>query len=41
LKKFEEGELVRLFGKAGYIYYQNARGIDNREVVPDDEAEEV
>jgi DNA polymerase-4 len=35
LKKFEEAALVRLFGKAGHIYYQNARGIDNREVVPD------
>jgi DNA polymerase-4 len=35
LKKIEEGELVRLFGKAGRIYYQNARGIDDREVVPD------
>ena len=35
LKRFGEGELVRLFGKAGYIYYQNSRGIDEREVVPD------
>jgi DNA polymerase-4 len=35
LKKLKETALVRLFGKAGYIYYQNARGIDNREVVPD------
>jgi DNA polymerase-4 len=35
LKKLEERELVHLFGKAGHIYYQNARGIDNREVVPD------
>jgi DNA polymerase-4 len=35
LKKFEERELLSLFGKAGHIYYQNARGIDNREVVPD------
>jgi DNA polymerase-4 len=35
LKKREEAELVRLFGKAGHIYYQNARGMDNREVVPD------
>jgi DNA polymerase-4 len=35
LKKFEEAALVRLFGKAGHIYYQNARGIDNREVVPE------
>jgi DNA polymerase-4 len=35
LKKIEEDELVHLFGKAGHIYYQNARGIDNREVEPD------
>jgi DNA polymerase-4 len=35
LKQFDEAALVRLFGKAGHIYYQNARGIDNREVVPD------
>jgi DNA polymerase-4 len=35
LKQYEEAELVRLFGKAGHIYYQNARGIDNREVLPD------
>jgi len=32
LKQLDEAELVRLFGKAGHIYYQNARGIDNREV---------
>jgi DNA polymerase-4 len=35
LKKLEEAELVRLFGKTGHIYYQNARGIDNSEVIPD------
>lgn len=35
LKRFDEAALVRLFGKVGHIYYQNARGIDNREVVPD------
>jgi DNA polymerase-4 len=35
LKKLEERELVGLFGKAGHIYYQNARAIDNREVIPD------
>ena len=35
LKQFSEAELVHLFGKAGHIYYQNARGIDNREVIPD------
>jgi DNA polymerase-4 len=35
LKRFDEDELVRMFGKTGHIYYQNARGIDCREVVPD------
>ena len=35
LKQFEKAALVRMFGKAGHIYYQNARGIDNREVIPD------
>jgi DNA polymerase-4 len=35
LKKLKEVELVSLFGKAGHIYYRNARGIDDREVVPD------
>ena len=35
MKQYDEAELVRLFGKAGHIYYQNARGIDNREVIPD------
>jgi len=35
LKKLEEAELVRLFGKTGHTYYQNARGIDNSAVVPD------
>jgi len=35
LKKLEEAELVSLFGKTGHIYYQNARGIDDSEVVPD------
>ena len=35
LKRFDEASLVRFFGKAGHIYYQNARGIDDREVVPD------
>jgi DNA polymerase-4 len=35
IKKLEEEELVHLFGKAGHIYYQNARGIDNREIIPD------
>lgn len=32
LKSRSEEELVIAFGKAGYSYYLNARGIDNREV---------
>ncbi len=32
LKQRSEAELVRLFGKAGYGFYQYARGIDLREV---------
>jgi len=35
LKRFTEQQLVGLFGKAGYIYYANARGLDNREVKSD------
>ena len=35
LKKFSEQELVNLFGKAGHLFYQNARAIDNREVQSD------
>ncbi|MDR1978292.1 MAG: DNA polymerase IV [Synergistaceae bacterium] len=35
LKRLDEAELLRLFGKAGHMYYLNARGIDDREVVPD------
>lgn len=34
LKQWSEGELLRLFGKAGRFYYQNVRGIDLREVMP-------
>ena len=34
LKQFAEAELVKLFGKAGYLFYLNARGIDHREVEP-------
>jgi len=34
LKKFTEEGLVHHFGKAGHIYYNNARAIDNREVTP-------
>ena len=32
LKQHEEAELVRYFGKAGSMYYQFVRGIDEREV---------
>ena len=32
LKRFTEQELVGYFGKAGHIYYQNARAIDDRAV---------
>jgi len=35
LKRFNEGFLTKYFGKAGHIFYQNARAIDEREVVPD------
>jgi DNA polymerase-4 len=35
LKKHDEAELVRIFGKAGHMYYLNARGIDDREVLPE------
>lgn len=34
LKGKTEAQLVGLFGKAGYLYYQNARAIDEREVNP-------
>lgn len=34
LKMKSEAELVSAFGKAGYMYYLNARGIDDREVEP-------
>ncbi|NDV68098.1 DNA polymerase IV [Dysgonomonas sp. 25] len=34
LKMRTEQELVAHFGKAGHIYYQNARGIDERAVEP-------
>lgn len=33
LKQVPEAKLIQLFGKAGRTYYQNARGIDLREVV--------
>ncbi len=34
LKKMEQSELIRQFGKAGVYYYQIVRGIDNRPVEP-------
>ena len=34
LKKLEEEQLIKHFGKAGKFYYQIVRGIDNREVQP-------
>lgn len=37
LKQKTESELVNIFGKAGHIYYQNARAIDNRIVETDRE----
>jgi len=35
LKQKSEEQLVSVFGKAGHIYYLNARTIDEREVQPD------
>lgn len=35
LRAWDEMELVRHFGKAGYSYYGYARGVDEREVTPD------
>lgn len=35
LKQHSEQELANIFGKAGLLYYQYARGIDNRPVEPD------
>lgn len=35
LKSFSEDYLKHHFGKAGHIYYRNARAIDDREVTPD------
>mgnify|MGYP000612142792 CR=1 FL=1 len=34
LRLWEEAALVRHFGKAGHSYYEYARGMDGREVVP-------
>lgn len=41
LKKKEEAELVRHFGKVGRFYYQIARGIDERPVKPDRETKSL
>jgi DNA polymerase-4 len=41
LKKRDEAELVRLFGKAGRFYYQISRGIDERPVQPDRETKSI
>ncbi|MDL2297195.1 DNA polymerase IV [Bacteroidales bacterium OttesenSCG-928-B11] len=35
LKKWSREGLIRYFGKAGIAYYDYARGIDNRPVIPD------
>ena len=34
LKRLQEAELIRLFGKTGKFYYNIVRGIDNRSVEP-------
>ena len=34
LKKFDQHELIRQFGKSGIYYYNIVRGIDNRPVIP-------
>ncbi|CAM2008254.1 DNA polymerase IV [Acanthopleuribacter pedis] len=41
LKRFEEVDLIRLFGKAGAWYYRIARGIDTRPVKPHREAKSI
>jgi DNA polymerase-4 len=41
LKKKEEAELVRHFGKTGHFYYNIARGIDDRPVQPDRETKSL
>jgi len=41
LKKKDEAELVRHFGKVGHFYYQIARGIDERPVRPDRETKSL
>lgn len=34
LQKQSEDDLVRLFGKVGHIYFMNAHGLDDRDVIP-------
>jgi DNA polymerase-4 len=41
LKKLEEAELVKHFGKPGRFYYQIVRGIDNRKVEPNRETKSL
>ena len=41
LKNFDENYLVYLFGKAGHIYYNYARGVDEREVIANRERKSV
>lgn len=41
LKQVSLQTLINKFGKLGYIYYQNARGIDDREVEPHRERKSI
>jgi DNA polymerase-4 len=41
LKRLPEDEIVKHFGKAGRFYYLIARGIDNREVQPNQETKSI
>lgn len=41
LKRFEEADLIRHFGKSGVWYYRIARGQDNRPVKPHREAKSI
>lgn len=41
MKKLEEEEMVKHFGKAGRFYYQICRGVDNREVQPNRETKSI
>jgi DNA polymerase-4 len=41
LKTLSEDEIVKHFGKAGRFYYQIARGVDNREVQPNQETKSI